>query len=44
MKCGWGALDLILVQAGLDAGIGAGLYLLFRERWSDDRMVTEGAL
>mgnify|MGYP006915174731 CR=1 FL=1 len=28
----------------IDAAVGAGLYLLFRQRWSDDRMVTEGAL
>ena len=28
----------------IDAAIGAGLYLMFRRSWSDDRMVTEGAL
>ena len=39
-----GVRSTVLVQAGLDAAVGAGLYLLFRQRWSDDRMVTEGAL
>ena len=39
-----GVRSTVLVQAGYDAAIGAGLYLMFRRRWSDDRMVTEGAL
>ena len=39
-----GVRSTVLVQAGFDALVGTGLYLLFRQRWSDDRMVTEGAL
>ncbi|MFZ1505121.1 MAG: hypothetical protein WAS50_18320, partial [Nitrospira sp.] len=39
-----GVRSTVLVQAGFDALVGAGLYLLFRQRWSDDRLVTEGAL
>jgi uncharacterized membrane protein len=39
-----GVRSTILVQALFDATVGAGLYLLFRRRWSDDRIVTEGAL
>jgi hypothetical protein len=39
-----GVRSTVLVQAGFDAAIGMGLYLLFRQRWSDDRMVTEGTL
>ena len=34
----------VLIQAAFDAAIGAGLYMIFRRRWSGDRMVTEGAL
>jgi uncharacterized membrane protein len=40
----WTALrSTVLIQAGFDAVIGAGLYLIFRRRWSDDRMMTENA-
>lgn len=39
-----GVRSTVLVQTAFDAAIGAGLYLMFRRRWSDDRMVTEGAL
>lgn len=39
-----GVRSTVLVQAGFDAALGAGLYMLFRWRWSDDRMVTEGTL
>lgn len=39
-----GVRSTVLLQAGFDAAIGAGLYIVFRRRWSDDRMVTEGAL
>ena len=39
-----GVRSTVLVQAGFDAAIGAGLYVVFRRRWSDDRMVTEGTL
>lgn len=39
-----GVRSTVLVQAAFDAAIGAGLYFVFRKRWSDDRMVTEGAL
>ncbi|MBA3754162.1 MAG: hypothetical protein H0X01_08520 [Nitrospira sp.] len=39
-----GVRSTVLVQAGFDAAIGAALYAMFRRRWSDDRMVTEGAL
>jgi hypothetical protein len=39
-----GVRSTVLVQAGFDALVGLGLYLLFRQRWSDDRLVTEGAL
>jgi hypothetical protein len=40
----WTALrSTVLIQAGFDAAIGAAIYLLFRRRWSDDRMVTESA-
>lgn len=39
-----GVRSTVLLQAGFDAAIGAGLYMVFRRRWSDDRMVTEGAL
>ncbi len=39
-----GVRSTVLVQVGFDAAIGAALYAMFRRRWSDDRMVTEGAL
>jgi uncharacterized membrane protein len=39
-----GVRSTILIQAIFDAALGAGLYMLFRRRWSGDRMVTEGAL
>jgi rod shape-determining protein MreD len=39
-----GIHSTVLVQAAFDAAIGAGLYVIFRRRWSDDRMVTEGTL
>ncbi len=40
----WTAMrSTVLVQAAFDAVIGAGIYLVFRRRWSDDRMVTENA-
>ncbi len=34
----------VLIQAAFDALIGAGVYLLFRRRWSDDRLVTDPVL
>lgn len=39
-----GVRSTIVLQAAFDAGIGVLLYLLFRQQWSDDRMVTDGAL
>ncbi|HVG02904.1 MAG TPA: hypothetical protein VM842_08435 [Nitrospira sp.] len=39
-----GVRSTVLVQAAFDAAIGAGLYMIFRRRWTSDRIVTEGAL
>ncbi|MBX3237729.1 MAG: hypothetical protein KF814_16410 [Nitrospiraceae bacterium] len=34
----------VLIQATFDALIGAGVYLLFRRRWPDDRLITDPVL